>query len=150
MVLDELEFAKEDHPDALVVIHPEARQELLDRADVVTSTSGMVRMAAEYDKLIVGTERGLVDKIQKDYPEKTFIPLSKAAVCGNMKANTLAKLAWSLDHLQFEVTMPEEIRSRAETALQRMLDISGGWQGSTPEAKQLEMAGIRSEGCGCA
>jgi quinolinate synthase len=150
MVLDELEFAKEDHPDALVVIHPEARQELLDRADVVTSTSGMVRMAAEYDKLIVGTERGLVDKIQKDYPEKTFIPLSKAAVCGNMKANTLAKLAWSLDHLKFEVTMPEEIRARAETALQRMLEVSGGWQGATPEAQRLEMAGVRSEGCGCA
>ncbi|MGD2121565.1 MAG: quinolinate synthase NadA [Gemmatimonadota bacterium] len=149
MVLDELEFAKEDHPNALVVIHPEARQELLDRADVVTSTSGMVKMAAEHDELIVGTERGLVDKIQKDYPHKTFIALSKAAICGNMKANTLPKLAWSLDHLQFEVTMPEEVRARAEQALQRMLEVSGGWQAPTEEQKRLEMAGIRSQGCGC-
>jgi len=149
MVLDELEFAKEDHPNALVVIHPEARKELLERADVVTSTSGMVRMAAEYDELIIGTERGLVDKIQKEYPEKTFIPLSKAAVCGNMKANTVAKLAWSLDHLKFEVTMPEEIRARAETSLLRMLEVSGGWQAPTPEQERLEMAGVRSKGCGC-
>ena len=149
MVLDELEFAKEDHPSALVVIHPEARQELLDRADVVTSTSGMVRMAAEHDQLIIGTEKGLVDKLQKDYPLKTFIPLSKAAVCGNMKANTLAKLAWSLDHLRFEVTMPENVRVRAATALQRMLDVSGGWQAPTEEQERLEMAGVRSEGCGC-
>jgi len=149
MVLDELEFAKEDHPNALVVIHPEARKELLDLADVVTSTSGMVRMAAEHDELIIGTERGLVDKIQKEYPEKTFIPLSKAAVCGNMKANTVAKLAWSLDHLKFEVTMPEEIRVLAELAVQRMLEISGGWEGSTPEMERLEMAGVRSKGCGC-
>jgi len=150
MVLDELEFAKEDHPNALVVIHPEARQELLDQADVVTSTSGMVRMAAEHDELIIGTERGLVDKLQKDYPEKNFIPLSKAAICGNMKANTTAKLSWSLDHLRFEVTMSEEVRARAETALQRMLEISGGWQAPTPEQERLEMAGIRSKGCGCA
>ena len=150
MVLDELELAMEEHPDALVVIHPEARQELLDRADVVTSTSGMVRMAAERDQLIIGTERGLVDKLQKEHPEKTFIPLSKAAICGNMKANTPAKLAWSLDHLKFEVTMPEEIRARAETALQRMLEISGGWQAPAPEQERLEMAGVRSEGCGCA
>ena len=149
MVLDELEFAKEDHPNALVVIHPEARQELLERADVVTSTSGMVKMAAEHDELIIGTERGLIDKIQREYPHKTFVPLSKAAVCGNMKANTLPKLAWSLDHLRFEVTMPEEVRARAELALQRMLEVSRGWQVPTPEQERLEMAGIRSEGCGC-
>ncbi|MBT8396106.1 MAG: quinolinate synthase NadA [Gemmatimonadetes bacterium] len=150
MVLDELEFAKEDHPNALVVIHPEARQELLDRADVVTSTSGMVRMAEDHDELIIGTERGLIDKLQKEHPEKTFVPLSKAAICGNMKANTLAKLAWSLDHLRFEVTMPEDIRVRAETALQKMLAVSGGWQDPTPEQERLEMAGVRSKSCGCA
>ena len=149
MVLDELEFAREDHPNALVVIHPEARQDLLDLADVVTSTSGMVRMAAEHDELIIGTEKGLVDKLQKDYPQKTFVPLSKAAICGNMKANTLAKLAWSLDHLRFEVTMPEDVRVRAARALQRMLEVSGGWQAPTPEQERLEMAGVRSSGCGC-
>jgi len=149
MVLDELTFAREDHPNALVVIHPEARQELLDLADVVTSTSGMVRMAAEHDELIIGTERGLVDKLQKDYPEKTFVPLSKAAICGNMKANTPAKLAWSLDHLRFEISLSEEVRLRAATALQRMLEISGGWEAPTEEQERLEMAGIRSQGCGC-
>jgi len=149
MVLDELEFAKEDHPNALVVIHPEARQELLNQADVVTSTSGMVRLAEEHDELIIGTERGLVDKLQKEYPDKNFVPLSKAAICGNMKANTVAKLAWSLDHLRFEVTMPEDIRARAETALQRMLAVSGGWEAGTPEQERLEMAGVRSKGCGC-
>ncbi len=149
MVLDELEFAREDHPNALVVIHPEARQELQDRADVVTSTAGMVRMAEEHDSLIIGTERGLVDKLQDQYPEKTFVPLSKAAICGNMKANTLEKLAWSLDNLQFEVTMPEDIRSKAEIALRRMLEVSGSLQGSGEEQEKLEMAGVRAKGCGC-
>jgi quinolinate synthase len=149
MVLDELEFAREDHPNALVVIHPEARQELLDLADVVTSTSGIVNLAAEHDELIIGTELGLVDKLQNDYPDKTFVPLSKAAICGNMKANTVAKLAWSLDNLQFEVTMPEEVRVRAEKALNGMLGVAAGWEGIAEEQEKLEMAGIRSEGCGC-
>ena len=118
-------------------------------ADVVTSTAGMVRMAEEHDSLIIGTERGLVDKLQDQYPEKTFVPLSKAAICGNMKANTLEKLAWSLDNLQFEVTMPEDIRSKAETALRRMLEVSGSLQGSGEEQERLEMAGVRAKGCGC-
>jgi quinolinate synthase len=138
MVLEELDRAKEAHPNALVVIHPEARPDLLDVADRVTSTSGMVRMAEEHDALIIGTEKGLVDKLQERYPEKTMIPLSGAAICGNMKLNTLAKLAWSLDHGQYEVTMKEETRARAETALRAMLELSGGWKAPTPVEAELE------------
>jgi len=150
MVMEELRRAKEAHPDALVVIHPEARQDLLDQADAVASTSGMVKMAAEHDALIIGTERGLVEKLQEDYPEKTMVCLSGAAICGNMKANNLPKLAWSLDHLQFEVTMPEEIRIRAEKALQRMLEVSSGWRGRGNEKEGgIEAAGVSTRGCGC-
>jgi quinolinate synthase len=150
MVLEELDRAKHDHPSAVVVVHPEARQELLDRADVVTSTSGMVDVAARHDVVIFGTERGLVDRMRQRYPEKTFIPLSGAAVCGNMKLNTLAKLAWSLDHVLHPVTMDEEVRVRAEAALRRMLDLSGGWIAPTREEEALELAGVRPSGCGCA
>src|SRR5690606_36532302 len=63
MVLVELDAARKAHPNAKVVVHPEARKDLLDRADFVTSTSGMVKLAAEHDELIVGTERGLVDRL---------------------------------------------------------------------------------------
>jgi quinolinate synthase len=150
MVLEELDRAKEAHPNALVVIHPEARPDLLDVADRVTSTSGMVRMAEEHDALIIGTEKGLVDKLQERYPEKTMIPLSGAAICGNMKLNTLAKLAWSLDHGQYEVTMKEETRARAETALRAMLELSGGWTAPTPVEAEPELAGMGPSGCGCA
>ncbi len=150
MVLEELDRAKKAHPGAMVVVHPEARQELLERADLVTSTSGMVDVAAEHDVIIFGTERGLVDRLRQSYPEKTFIPLSGAAVCGNMKLNTLAKLAWSLDHVEHEVVLDEDVRVRAEAALRRMLDLSGGWTAPTEEEEALELAGVRPSGCGCA
>ncbi len=149
MVLEELDRAKRAHPDALVVIHPEARQELLDRADRVASTSGMVRMAEEHDALIIGTERGLVDQLQKMYPEKTMVPLSGAAICGNMRLNNLAKLAWSLDHMEYEVTMDEEIRSRAEASLRGMLEVSGGWKASSKPEKGSKLATTGPSNCGC-
>ena len=108
-------------------------------------------MAAEHDELIIGTERGLVDTLMKSrIPEKTFIPLSGAPICGNMKLNTLAKLAWSLDHREHEVVMDEEMRVRAERSLRAMLELSGGWTGPTDEEKNLELAGVRPSGCGCA
>ena len=150
MVLQELDRAKAAHPKALVVIHPEARQELLDRADVVTSTAGMVAYAEQYDEVIFGTERGLVDRMKSRFPDKTLIPLSGAAVCGNMKLNTLAKLAWCLDHGQHEVVMDEGVRSKAERSLRAMLDLSGGWTTPTDEESNLELAGVRPSGCGCA
>ncbi len=152
LVLEELERARKAHPDALVVVHPEARQELLDAADAVTSTSGMVRMAGEHQALILGTERGIVDQLRNRYPEKTFVPLSGAAICGNMKLNTLAKLAWALDHGRHEVRLDEEVRVRAERSLRRMLELSGGWRNPaiTEEEEALEVAGLRPGGCGCA
>ena len=150
MVLQELDRAKKKHPKALVVVHPEARKELLERADVVTSTSGMVEYAEKHDQVIFGTERGLVDRMKQRFPEKIFVPLSGAAVCGNMKLKNLAKLAWSLDHRQHEVVLSEDIRVRAERSLRAMLELSGGWAAPTEEERDLELAGVRPSGCGCA
>jgi quinolinate synthase len=107
-------------------------------------------MAADHDALIFGTERGLVDQMQERYPEKTMIPLSGAAICGNMKLNTLAKLAWSLDHMQHEVILDEEIRSRAEASLRGMLEISGGWKPTTEQELAAEQANSGPSNCGCA
>lgn len=150
LVLDELDRARSAHPEARIVVHPEARTELLEAADFVTSTAGMVRMAEEHDALIIGTERGLVDRLKQRFPDKTLIPLSGAAICGNMKLNTLAKLAWCLDHEEFEITLDENVRRRAETSLRRMLDLAGGWRPPSEEEEELELAGVRPRGCGCA
>jgi quinolinate synthase len=150
LVLDELAEAKRRHPRALVVIHPEARAELLAKADVVASTSRMVAIAEENDEVIFGTERGIVDRLKARFPEKTLVPLSGAAICGNMKVNTLAKLAWCLDHRQHELLLDEDVRRRAETSLRRMLELSGGWRPPTPEESALDEDDARRSGCGCA
>jgi quinolinate synthase len=150
LVLDELDAAQRAHPAAKVVIHPEARRDLLERADFVVSTSGMANLAEQYDELIIGTERGLIDRLHQLYPAKTIVPLSRAAICGNMKVNTLAKLAWSLEHGRHEVLLEEGVRVRAERSLRRMLDLSGGWRPATPEEASLEAQDIGRSGCGCA
>ncbi len=151
LVLQELDAALAAHPRAKVVIHPEARSDLLKRADFIVSTSAMTEIAAKYDELIIGTERGLIDRLQERFPEKTIVPLSRAAVCGNMKVNTLTKLAWCLDNEKFELTLPEATRLRAEQALRRMLDLSRGWgPRRTPEEDALEAQGLGASGCGCA
>jgi quinolinate synthase len=151
LVLEELDAARRAHPGARVVIHPEARRDLLEQADFVVSTSAMAALAEEYDELIIGTERGLIDRLHALYPQKTIVPLSRAAICGNMKVNTLAKLAWSLDHGKHEVVMPEDVRIRAETSLRRMLELSNGWQQpATAEEVRFEDADASRSGCGCA
>lgn len=150
LVLDELAEAKRKHPRALVVIHPEARADLLAQADVVASTAKMVDIAEQNDAVIFGTERGIVDRMKARFPEKTLVPLSGAAICGNMKVNTLAKLAWCLDHQQHELVLDEDVRLRAERSLRRMLDLSGGWRPPSEQEAALEEAGLMKSGCGCA
>ena len=66
-----------------------------------------------------------------------------------MKLNTLAKLAWSLDHGKHEVVMPEEVRVRAEASLRRMLDLSGGWTAPSDKEAALELAAVRPGNGGC-
>jgi quinolinate synthase len=150
LVMEELDAAQRAHPAAKVVIHPEARRDLLERADFVVSTSGMASLAEQYDELIIGTERGLIDRLHQLHPDKTIVPLSRAAICGNMKVNTLSKLAWSLDHGQHEVLLDEHVRVRAELSLRRMLELSGGWRPATAEEARLEERGLGQSGCGCA
>jgi quinolinate synthase len=150
LVMDELAAAKKKHPRALVVIHPEARADLLAQADVIASTAKMVDIAEQNEEVIFGTERGIVDRMKARFPEKTLVPLSGAAICGNMKVNTLAKLAWCLDHQQHELVLDEDVRVRAERSLRRMLELSPGAFTPSPAEVAMEDETVRKSGCGCA
>lgn len=116
---------KQRYPEALFMAHPECRREVLDLADLVTSTSGMLRAAAESKRasFIVGTEVGLLYPLQKANPDKIFYPASEAMECRDMKKITLEDVAESLEHLTGQVTVPEDIRIPALKSVERMIGI---------------------------
>ncbi len=118
-------LARKEHPDALLMAHPECRPEVLELADHVTSTSGMLRFAKASDarEFIVGTEIGLMHRLNKENPAKVFYPLRKDMVCPNMKKTTLNSVLTALREMKNVVKVPEEIRVPAKRALDRMLAI---------------------------
>jgi quinolinate synthase len=115
--------ARREHPDALFIAHPECRLEVLDLADHVTSTSGMLRFvkASGEKKFIIGTEIGLMHRLKKENPDKVFYPLRKDMICPNMKKTTLKSVLNALRDMKNVIKVPEEIRIPAKRALDRML-----------------------------
>ena len=113
------------HPDAVILVHPECRPEVIDLADHVASTSGIIRYVCESPKkeFIIGTEIGILHRLQKECPTKQCYPLSQAAICTNMKKTDLNKVRNSLISLQPRITVPEEIAHRARCAIERMLAV---------------------------
>jgi quinolinate synthase len=119
---EDVVLATSAHPDALVVVHPECPPEVIEMADHVASTEGMVRLAEEHDSLIIGTEIGLVERLKREFPGKRFYPLSPFAVCRNMKMIDLPRVVWSLDNEQHEIEVPGNVIDGARRALERMLE----------------------------
>jgi quinolinate synthase len=122
---EDVDNAKAEHPDALVLAHPECRMEVLEKADHVTSTSGMLRYARASDvkEFVIGTETGLLYKLREDSPNKKFYPLRKDMVCPNMKKTTLKSVLHVLETLENEVKVDEKIRVLAQKSLDRMLAV---------------------------
>jgi quinolinate synthase len=116
---------KKGYPQARVVVHPECTPEVMALADEVLSTGGMCRYAQrdEVKEMIVGTEMGIIHRLEKENPGKKFIPISEQTVCPNMKLITLERVSWSLEEMSPEVKVPEEIRLRAKAAVDKMLRV---------------------------
>jgi quinolinate synthase len=125
LTMDDVVRAKADHPDALLVVHPECPPEIQDRADHITSTSGMLRFCKESPKkeFIIGTEEGLLHRLRKDSPDKTFHLLARKMVCPNMKRTHLESVLASMEKMQYVIKVPDEVRIKAKRALDRMLEI---------------------------
>ncbi len=116
---------KAQHPGAPVVVHPECTPEVIALADEVLSTGQMVRWARETParEVIVGTEVGLIHRLQKDSPDKRFLPVTLLTTCPNMKRITLEKVAWALEDMEHPVEVPEDIAGPARRAIERMLEV---------------------------
>ncbi len=117
---------KDKHPQALFAAHPECRLEVLDLADFVGSTGGILRFARETDagEIIVGTEMGIMHQLKKENPGKTFIPASDTMVCHDMKKISLDDILSSLEEMKHIIEVPEDVRTPAQRALKKMLEAS--------------------------
>jgi quinolinate synthase len=117
--------AKADHPDAVLVVHPECPPPVQDMADHITSTSGMLRFCRESNRkeFIIGTEEGLLHRLRKENPGKQFYVLNNEMVCPNMKRTRLESVLTAMEKMQHVVKVPEDIRVPAKRALDRMLEI---------------------------
>ena len=114
---------KKKHLDSEVVVHPENTPEVIEVADRVESTGGMLKYVKDSDNksFIVGTEVGIMHGLKKENPDKQFIPAFTRAICPDMKLTTLEKVLWSLVEEETKIEVPEDIAARARSAIDRMI-----------------------------
>ena len=121
---------KDAYPNAKVMAHPECTKQVLDHADEICSTEGMVNFAkkSEANEFIVLTEVGMVNRLKRDIPEKQFyspkFSNEQAGICPNMKKTTLQDVYDVLNEEKNEVVVPEEVALKARKALDRMMELS--------------------------
>ena len=122
---------KTQHPDALIIAHPECEEAILNMADHISSTTGLLKyaVASPANTFIVVTESGILHQMQKAAPHKTFIPAPPEASCACnecpfMRKNTLEKVYLSLRDLQPQITMSEELMNKARLSIDRMMALS--------------------------
>jgi quinolinate synthase len=116
--------ARREHPEAIVMAHPECLEEVVEAADVVRSTSGMLKYARESEaqEFIVATEMGILHPLQQDSPGKRFWPMF-VALCPNMKLTTLESLKRSLEEGRYVIEVAEEIAAPARVTVERMVAV---------------------------
>lgn len=122
---EDVKEIKEKHPDAELIVHPECRPEVIDLADHVASTSGMLKHARESSnkKFIIGTETGMIYPLKMENPDKEFIPASNKIFCPNMKLTTLKDVFDSINEMKHVISVAEDIREKAKLSLDRMLEV---------------------------
>jgi quinolinate synthase len=125
IMLSDLDAARKAHPEAVVLAHPECRPEVRQAADEQLSTGQMLKYAQQSrrSEFIIVTEEGILHSLQKQSPDKKFYPVTQKAVCPNMKKISLEKVVWSLEDMQYRITVDEPVRSKAKKALDRMLEV---------------------------
>ena len=122
----EIERRKKEFPDALVLAHPECNPEIAPLVDMFLSTGGICKYVKQSDcrEFIIVTEIGILHRLQKENPDKVFIPGSAQAVCPWMKLIRLADVLNSLEKMEHEVKLPADLIARAAQPIRRMLELS--------------------------
>ena len=126
ITLENVRHARQEHPEAVLIVHPEVPPEVQEVADFIASTSGMYRYVKEHPDTpaIIATEVGLIERIKDEIKGAKVYPISERAICSNMKLITLPKVLMALEENVYEVVVPDEIAEKARTAIERMLSVS--------------------------
>lgn len=127
-----IEELKKNHPEAKVLAHPECPDNVLSLADVIGSTSALLRFSKQdsAQSFIIATESGILYEMQKNSPSKTFYTVPSTAACRRcndceyMKLNSIEKMIHSLENMTEEINLEEDLRKRAKKPIEKMLSIS--------------------------
>jgi len=125
LTAEQVREVKDKHPQALFLAHPECRPEVIDLADEVKSTSGMLDYArkAKNREYIIGTETGIIHTLKTQNPDKVFIPADENMICIDMKKTQLPDIVNALVNLSPVIKVAEDIRVQAKGAVERMLRV---------------------------
>ena len=118
--------AREKYPNAKILIHPECKPKVSHLGDYVGSTSGIINYVknSEHNQFVIVTEKGVVDRLRRDYPDKEFILIKNNMLCESMKLTTLEEILHSLENEVNEITLDEEIRQASAGCIEKMLKAS--------------------------
>lgn len=127
---EDIKQAKEKYPNGVVLVHPECRQEVVELSDFTGSTTQIFDYVKKtnHEMYIICTEKGVVDRLQRDYKDKNFVLINEKIVCYNMKQNTLEDIYNALLNEEFEVNVDEKIRKLALKSINAMISIKSGKQ----------------------
>jgi len=123
LTAEQVKKVKDKHHGALFLAHPECRPEVIDLADEVKSTSGMLDYAkkAKNKEFIIGTETGIIHTLKTQNPDKAFIPADEKMICIDMKKIHLTDIVNALLNISPAIKVAEDIRVRAKSAVEKML-----------------------------
>lgn len=124
---EDIKVAKNLYKNAKVLTHPECKKEVTILSDYVGSTTGIMKYVADnqnIDEFIIVTEKGVVDRLRRDYPFKKFYLIKEEVICPSMKTNRLEDIYNALNEEKYEVIVDEVIAKKAYACIDRMLQVS--------------------------
>lgn len=124
---NDIKKQKELYPSALVMVHPECQNNVTEIADFVGSTTAIIKAVKESSakEFIIVTEKGVVDRLKRDCPDKTFVLIKSSAICQSMKLITLENILHVLENETNEIFVEENIAKDAVKAIDKMVSING-------------------------
>lgn len=126
ITVEDIKNARTNYPDSKILIHPECKPEVSELGDYVGSTSGIIDYVrnSHDKKFVIVTEKGVYDRLKRDYPDKKFILIKNNMLCDSMKLTTLDEILYSLKYEVNEITLDDEVRRLSSNCIERMLKVS--------------------------